>query len=70
MLDSFHNPAHRLDGQAGIDPLRVEVQCQGHDIHVSGSLAITEQAALHAIRAGKQCLLGCGGLRYHDHCGG
>ena len=46
--------------QARIHPLGVQVQGQGHHVHVAGALAVAEQGGLHPLRSGQLAQLGGG----------
>ncbi|MNG99833.1 hypothetical protein D3C79_590120 [compost metagenome] len=59
----FDHLAHAVDVgevQQRVDALGVEVQCQGHQVDVTGTLAVAEQAAFGAIGTGHQAQLGGG----------
>jgi hypothetical protein len=43
-----------------VDPLAEEVQRQGDEVHVAGALALSEEAALHAVDAREHGELGRG----------
>ena len=39
--------------QLGVDALAIEIHGQNHDIHIAGALAVAQQRAFHAFRAGQ-----------------
>ena len=51
------------DVEHGVHALAEQVEGQGHQVHVTGALAMTEQAPLDAIGAGQQAELGGGHAR-------
>jgi hypothetical protein len=74
----FDDLAHAVDVgevQLRVDALGVEVQRQGHQVDVTGALAVAEQAAFDAVGAGHQAQLGGGdagatvvvGVQADDH---
>jgi hypothetical protein len=73
----FDDLAHAVDvGEVQLgSTLGVQVQCHGHQVDVTGALAVAEQAAFDAIGAGHQAQLGGGdagatvvvGVQADDH---
>ena len=58
VLDRAANRVHVGEVDARIDALAEQVQAQRHQVDVTGTLALTEQAALDTVRAGQECQLG------------
>jgi hypothetical protein len=48
------DPGHVGEVELRVDALRVDVHRHRHDVHVAGALAVAEQRALDAVRAGQE----------------
>jgi hypothetical protein len=52
----FDTAAHFIDIreiQPRVYALRIQIECQGDEIDIAGALAVAEQAAFDAVRAGR-----------------
>ena len=58
VLDRAANRVHIREVDARIDSLAKQVQAQRHQVDIAGALALAEQAALDAVRAGQERQLG------------
>ena len=55
-----NNGGHVGKIQPGVHAVAVHIHGDGNDVHVARALAVAEQRALHAVRAGQQAQLGVG----------
>lgn len=44
--------------EVGIDSLRVQVECEGNDVDITGALAVAQKTSLDAVSTGEDAELG------------